>query len=304
MNFDEIVRLLNYREEGGKVFVPNEIFDELPKTDLLKRGFNETTANPISFAFAFYYLSCYLYRECKYADGIDTKVMKKILGYHENYKGVDYIIKKDGVLDKLGYTETTTNYPIHWRLIDGYTGPFFTTLSDLSIEERKLYNVVARRIKVPVKALHRTPDSKGEDWDGTFYWVENTTMIPFEVFMFCMGNDDLGIKAFYLYSYILYKSNYFGGSFNEAFPALSDSTGFSSATLTRTLKELEGYGMITNSHEHFIYDRDPSKTTDANTYSALKFSEFRWTKNKVKTRKVMSNEEHDKLLEQNKNLPF
>jgi hypothetical protein len=312
MSYKEMQDLLEHNaEKQNDVRVPNEIFADLVSCELLQvdKGFGK--ANHIAFAFSYYYLISYLYRECKFnlKYPINTKIIKRILGYSENNKRLDYIIKKGGVLDQMWYTETTYNYPVYWYFEDSPYFVEFVTYNDYTKEEHeenKDYFLQRLQIKKPLKAFWKDEETKTENIsDGTFYDWNDTTMIPFDVFMFCMTKEDLGVKGFFLYSFIRYKSDYYGGSFDMPFPTLAKSVGFSESTLTRTLKTLEQYNIISNSHNPFILDRPADKKTDANRYSCgdrVCFEDVK--REKIRTRQVMTNERHDELLAGLDDLPF
>ena len=141
MNYEEMQKLLEHNaEKQNDVRVPNEIFDDLVSCELLKVEKNHGRANHMAFAFSYFYLITYLYRECKfdYIRPLSTKDLKRMLGYGETNKRLDYIIKKGGVLDQMGYTETTFDYPVRWYIEDKYCVQF-ETYSNYSEEERKEY---------------------------------------------------------------------------------------------------------------------------------------------------------------------
>lgn len=110
MKYEQLEELLQYHEKESKIFMPNEIFDDL-------KGAIPDSPH-IAFAYSYTYLAAWLYRYSKHispTEGfIDNVKMKQILGYNENYKKLDYLIKKNGLLDQLGYTETVKDFPTSW----------------------------------------------------------------------------------------------------------------------------------------------------------------------------------------------
>lgn len=79
MNFYQIKSTLKITGKESKVFLPNEIFDDL-------QGYI-TNGTHLAYAYSYYYLTHFLYRNCKY---LNTEVF----------------------LDEIGYTESTKNIPL------------------------------------------------------------------------------------------------------------------------------------------------------------------------------------------------
>jgi hypothetical protein len=198
----------------------------------------------VAFAYSYYYFISWLFRYCKYDKvKVDVKLTKQSLGYHKDNKDINYIIKKNGVLDEIGYTLSSIDYPIVWEL-DGELE--FTYLSDLDSDIKKILMDVNGRnykIKYPVKGLWRTDESAKEGYqDGTFFDVSNTHMIPFEVFIYCMEND-LGVLGFYLYSYLSYRCQWFE-EFNSSVERISETIGYSINTTERYISKLFSHQLI------------------------------------------------------------
>ena len=184
MKFEEIKELLQYTDGESKIYMPNEIFEDLKS--VIKNSPH------LAFAYSYIYLVHWLYRYTKYTSSksiITNEHIKEILGYNSKTKGLDYLIKKNGLLDELGYTLTTNDIPLHWKY-DKYDGLEFTLLHDSIAEELeinpsltkgdilKVYQIPRKyNVKLPVKAFDRYSN---DDIDGTFYEVSNTHLIPFE----------------------------------------------------------------------------------------------------------------------------
>src|SRR5690606_36182906 len=96
------------------------------------------------------------------------------------------------------------------------------------------------RSKYPVRAFNRyifDPDMK-EDYeqgyeDGTFFEVDNTHLIPFESFLFCMSNKELGCIGFYLYSFLKSKNQLFKSGYDIPLEELESVTGVKGRTLDK-----------------------------------------------------------------------
>lgn len=88
------------------MFLPNEIFDDL-------QGYI-TNGTHLAYVYIYYYLTHFLYRNCKYLNTevfLDGNAIKQVLGYAESNRTMNYISKKGGLLDEIGYTESTKNIP-------------------------------------------------------------------------------------------------------------------------------------------------------------------------------------------------
>jgi hypothetical protein len=219
---------LKYNEHQNKVYIHNEIFEELKL--LHNKG-----GSHVAFTYTYYFLICWLYRYTKYGElNIDVKMIKEILGYNATNKKLDYLIKKGGVLDEIGLTETSSDYPLLWTFEDGLE---FMMLSDFDEDVRKLYQKGKNyKIKVPVKGLIRN----GEE--GTFYDITYTHEMTFDLFAHCMGSE-LGCSGFYLYGYLKYRCD----KFNEycvSLERLGEEVGMSKNTVDKYLTMLCLDGLV------------------------------------------------------------
>ncbi|QSO52327.1 hypothetical protein JZ785_26995 [Alicyclobacillus curvatus] len=284
MTQDELEQLLDYDRENENdwIFVPNEIFTDFTAAF-------ESTPH-IAFAFSYYYLILYLYYFTKYDAGrwnkFDVKTIKEILGYSRTDKKLDYIIKKNGILDEIGYTESNTDYPIEriWGDIEELSVPHiertdnkeisFVTYSGLLDETKsRLHKEYGNppRIKVPLKGFDRDCDEY--EGCGTFFSFEHTTRVSVEVFLKCMTDESLGPVGFYLYSWLKYKCEYYGGDFVQTLPDISHATGMARSTLNKYLQALEGNNMIEIVHQRFDLSL-PERQRQPNRYRVHDWREF------------------------------
>ncbi len=291
-----MIKLLQFDEDTGyesKIYIPNEIFDDL------KNNNDINSAAHTAFSFSYIYLATWLYRYAKHNGIIEatsstkegTISMKEILGYNQMTKGLDYLIKKNGVLEKMGYLSTVKDYPISAIFEDGYLE--FSMLSDLEVEmQNYVKNRSSRKytIKFPVKAFYRFNDN---DEDGTFFDISNTTLIPIEVFLFCMSNDQLGCDAFYCYSYLQYQNQLFKNGYDVSLENLALETGFNIRTLKNYLHLLKGYRMIQCIHNQDYFALGMKKEhRKANTYITNDFELFHEELTTYKKIKVMPRKEY------------
>lgn len=258
---NSMFEFLQIDKKEFKIFIPNEIFNDF-------KSCNELNGSEhISFAYTYYYLISWLFRYAKYGLGnvkIDVKFIKQLLGYNATTKTVDFIIKKDGILDQLDYTYSSTDYPIAWTYDNGDID--FDMYSELDSDMKKYLNKGKNyKIKVPVKGLYRSEDSKEDNYmDGTFYDVSNTHLIEFDIFMKCMSEHELGCIGFYLYGYLKSKFQIHSNKYNSSYERLASDCELSESTVKRYVAVLESKGLIGCKEGDCSYDEGFKK--DANTY--------------------------------------
>ena len=245
MSFSEIKSLLEINRKEAQVFLPNEIFSDLQD--------NITNGTHVAYAYSYLYLTQFLYRNCKYFNTktlIDGKVIKQILGYSESNRTMNYITKKGGLLDSIGYTETTKDIPLSWDFKKG-DGEGLSFYMSSNVEKGTLDIPKMFFLKKPLKAFERTiqrVDKDGqiveEEMQGTFYDVSNTHSVDFDVFMYCMTNDEIGTTGFYLYSWLKHKNDIFKGGYDVSYEKLSAETGLTRTTMIQYLNALKSYRLI------------------------------------------------------------
>lgn len=228
---DKLIQEYDDNEEF--LFVPNQIFIDLQK--------NLPTPHA-AFAYSYYFLISYLYRYTKYGIYLYTQSdIKSILGYSPSNKKIDYIVKKAGVLDQLGYTESSTDYPVWWEW-DGE--PSFKLNSEIRQEFPIIKNEVGKnyKIKVPLKALYKDKESREEKYfDGTFYDKADTHKITIQSFLCAMQDHNIGAVGFYIYCYLkrMNKIHQKSGRYDVHSDKLASELKLSIGTLFKYLKPLD-----------------------------------------------------------------
>lgn len=250
-NKNELLNFIDYNPKKF-IFIPNEMLVDF-------RKFKYTTNSHYAFAVCYYILISYFYYVAYYGiKQITQQDIKEILGYSKNYKPIDYLIKKNGLLDKSGYTETTSNYPIS---VDFDTivekGYIEFTMSDEYKELKYKSESNNYKIKYPFKAFFRTKkDYKDGEQTGTFTYYENTTKITSSEFFEIINNKNLGCTGFLIYLYI--KQN---NSVCMGYDNLSKILMISSRDIQQKVNILEQYGFINITRAY-----RSSKNTDSNMY--------------------------------------
>ncbi|MEM5011890.1 hypothetical protein WKH57_14300 [Niallia taxi] len=260
----------DYKDRENYLLMPNEVIEILINNEELSR----TKAPHVAFAYTYLYLITWLYRYAKYGE-MTLKNSKKsslfmIIGISETSKEYDYIIKKGGILDRLGLTSTVSypQAPIKWYVNDedGYGFPEFMHFNELSDESKQaiLKGQTTRRnqIKEPLLATGlRKPLNNEEEYNGTFYdgGKEYTHMVDFKVFIECMTNPKLGYVAFYLYSFLKARTGA-ESVVTISLEGISKYSGLLPTTRDKYLKELKGFSLIGSSPEDFCLGRGDYRT--------------------------------------------
>jgi hypothetical protein len=287
VHYSELEKLLCFEPYQSNLFMPNEIFNDLQ--------ININNASHITFSYSYIYFTTWLYRYAKYGminELIDQKFIKKILGYNPTYKKIDYLIKQNGILEQINYIQTTKDFPIAYKY-DEFDGLQFYYVSEQK-EFADYLNIPKNfKIKFPVKAFYRYPNDKElkEEYengyeDGTFFYIDKTHLVPFEAFLFCMSNGDLGCTGFYLYSFLRYKNQIYNG-YSISLEDLEEQTSLPHATLCRYLDALKKYNMIHCKVQDYIIGLGKGQQ-NSNTYYVNEPELFLDTPKDYEKRKVMS----------------
>lgn len=214
--------------------LPNSIFSDLQQSEI--------KVNHIPFAYAYYYLVSYLYYNCLHIKDdhtlFDVKCIKQALGLSPIYKKIDYIIKKEGLLDQIGYTESSTDYPLK-KFYDEDGVINFQMLSDL--KKDPLFSHINNKnfkIKFPVKAFYSCQEARDDDiLDGHFYDFHNTHKLIFEEFTSIINNPKLGLLGFYLYGYFKMMHDKFD-EYKITYSQIKDNIGIIQSTIEKYIKAL------------------------------------------------------------------
>lgn len=238
-----------------KIYIHNEIFKELANN-------KHFSTNNLVFIYAYYCIICYLFRYCKYGNGLffTNEDIKEMLGYQRKYTGVDYLIKKGGVLDHIGFTDCIRDYPIEYTVEDGFIN--FEMYSDLDQETKRCINMGRNfYIKKPVKAFYRAEESIDEQvYDGTYYDISNTHVFDICIFVDMMKKG-LSTNEFYVYQFLRHKCDLFKSGYNASYQQIESEIGVPARTLKRVNLKLEESGYVL-----IIRDDPKGKDTLPNTY--------------------------------------
>jgi len=219
-----------------EIQMPNEIFADFNKMQF--KNYKHKC-----FAYCYYYISNYLYRNVVYGLGYASELSMKRLALYmvSSYNSVSYIIRKDGLLDNSKYTETTTDFPVSYTLNDGILD--FFGIKSLDRGVIKSSNRLS--VKIPLKSFVREPHEGLDDYyTGTYYQFANTHNVPYKIFARTISDSELGIVGFYILSYLKMMCDRFPQGYQISNEDLSINVGCASRTIINYTKRLEMEGYI------------------------------------------------------------
>lgn len=245
---DKLNELL--QKEEYEIAMPNELFEKLLE---LKKG-GEIRSTHIGFTYSYIYLQTYMYRYCLYEQHVPSvKEIKKILTYSPKNKDIDYIIKKDGVLEYNHILYTESDFPIMWELDDYEYVNIITIKRFIKEYEYPTFDMWRKERGITRRATCKYPsfmDERGEfrELDGTNIDIANTTMLDMPTFMFCMQTDRIGVNGFYLYAYLKHQNFKYNDDFRATLTRISKETGMSVKTVQRLMDVMGEHNVITTKH--------------------------------------------------------
>lgn len=235
MNKEYLEQWLNVGESVN-VQMPNEIFKDLNKAEF--KSFNHKC-----FAYAYYYLTSYLYRNAIYGgNNTEEYSQQNIINVFTSDKSsVSYITKSEGILDSMNYTKTTTDYPITYYMYDdilefGLIKELRKRLPNLEMNHSPRFSV-----KEPIKGMARFDE---EDYTGTFYSFQNTHKIDVKNFIKIISDKKLGHVGLYIYGYISMMCDKYNNKFQITNAQLGDFVGCSERTMKKYTQRLEELNLI------------------------------------------------------------
>ena len=235
--------------------IPNEIFDDLINSSI--KSFRHR-----AFAYSFYYLCSCLYYNAKYGtiplyNLYSLQLIEMLYG---NRKPINYITKRNGVLDQMGYTASENDFPITCNTENGFLMDF-SMYSDLPKEQRDQMNVPRNFIcKRPVKAFYRNPHDVY--YTGTFFEFEKTHRIDFRIFIKCIADSRYGFEDFYVYAFLFVFEQFINSKSIVYKNYIASSLNLSMRTLNRILSNLTKLNLIKiNDDKGFKYTicKNPTK---------------------------------------------
>ncbi len=256
MKKQELSEWLNIKEgKNFQIQMPNEIFEDF--NNLPFKNFKHKC-----FAYAYYYLCSYLYRTLAYRNPLRYRQEDIISVLVTNYDRFLYITKKNGLLEKANYIETTSDFPVNIIPFE-YVDENGIERTDEKIIEFELISMIKKisdsypkvpnnySIRKPVKALKRY-GKEDDDFTGTFYNIENTHFVSIESFVEIITNKSLGYVGLFIYAYISMANDKFKNGYQISYTDLANIVGCKDGnTIARYIKELEKNKLIlSRRHQH------------------------------------------------------
>ncbi|HWJ80190.1 MAG TPA: hypothetical protein VNR61_19165 [Niallia sp.] len=305
--FNQIHSQIQYRDNQSTLMVSNQYFTILKQ--LNDEGKLKSTHIPFTYAYIYY--MTYIFRYTKYDFHVPkASYMKELLGYHADDKRLNYIIKDSGLLDSENILKPIYDFPVIHQF-DKFADDLieFTFLSDLGIDYANKWksqqNVKNNQSsKYPVLGFHGDKDEFEDiilhDEGGTFFDFYNVTNIPFEVFSYCMSNEDIGVTGFYLYSFLQYKNNIFS-DYRATYQTIGKEIGLSAKTIQRYMDSMRSFNLIETIHNMEYFSTGINKDNRlASTHKVNPFDQFTIEKIEFEKLKMVTKGEHIKSMKDKK----
>lgn len=231
-------------DRNVNIQMPNEIFRDFSKA-------NFKTWKHKGFAYAYYYLSTYIYRNVLYGiahpeDYSQDLIINAIIASRNK---VSYITRQRGLLEKMNYLRTSRNYPTAFFVENDVLQ--FSYIEDIKDLMKDILGKTSPnfQIREPIKGLDRF----NEPFTGTFYEFQNTHLIPIERFIDILTDVDLGYVGIYIYAYISMMNDKYKDGYQISNPDFAKFVGCNERTLSKYTQKLEQKGFIRSRRKLYEY---------------------------------------------------
>ena len=255
------------------VQIPNDIFKEL-STHIKNRN-GSTNIQQSSFAYSYIVIIAILYKYAHFVD-IDNETymqnadIKELLGYSRTTKSIDAIIKKGGVLDEIGLTTTTKDYPISFdyhatEKINNVAIRQFTTVSELGTGNTLLDSIkrIVKNRNYEIKEPKFSFEYNG--FNGTLYDYSNTHKVTLEEVLTFIREENLDNIDFSIYCFLKSKcKGYESDSKAIGLHKIISNLGISKDAFYSHLDKLKLMGFVEVTHKGWVMGAN--KELEANTY--------------------------------------
>lgn len=263
---------------GNNIYVqiPNSIFKKL--STYIKNKNGSTNIQQSSFAYAYVVVVSILYKYAHFVD-IDNETyiqnadIKEFLGYSKTTKSIDSVIKKNGILDKVGLTETTKKYPVSYFInsdekINNIPMREFVTICDID-ESFSFYdsikNIVKNRnyeIKEPTFLFEQDGDN------GTLYNYSNTHKVTLNEILRFVKDENLDNIDFAMYCFFKSKcKGYRNDSNSISLNVITSQLGIGFDALYSHLDKIKEEKFIHVSHKGWRTKREGDVRLESNIYT-------------------------------------
>lgn len=261
----------------ASVQMPNRLFQDLAHT--LKGKGGRANIQQVSFSYAYLVIVAFLYKYARFVDPdndtyIQNSDIKQILGYDKTTKTIDKVIKKGGVLDQLGLTKTTKDFPIRfeehpYETINNIPLREFTTIRECDPDDY-YYTIIRKIVKnrnYEVKEpLFLTQEYEDVEY-GTLYSFENTHKITIKELIHFIYSQDLDNIDFLMYAYFKSKCHGLKGN-KKSIPLnlILSEMGIGVNAFYTHLEKLKDKGYIDVIHRSWRAPNEKCKYMDSNEY--------------------------------------
>lgn len=269
--------LLNHYGDEASVQIPNELF--LILVDGIKNKGEKSNVQQVAFGYSYTALISILYKYPFFLDVengcyIQNGDIKEFLGYSRTTKTINRIIKRNGLLDEIGVTTTTKDYPLFFTSspdetindipIKDYYG--FADLSDEGEIERLggLAKGIIQNRNYEVKKPNFLLEPFGEREYGSLYDYSNTHTITVKEILYFFTHEYLNVIDFMIYAYL--KSKCKGMPQNKKkipLRRIIAEVGTDEKTLYVYFKRLKDVGVVRVDHRGW---KALEGDSEANTY--------------------------------------
>lgn len=235
-----------------------ELFNELLATGEIKNNRHKT------FAFGYYCLVSYLWKYSKYGEQeINTQDLKRLMLIIPTEKRFDYLIKKGGVLDSMGLTETTKDFPISTSFNE-LNQIEVTTLSMVDKDMAKDWLQQYGKRYTCKKPL---PQYDRGDKVGLMFSKDDVLSLSvFEITRILLCNE-LGFDGLFVYAYLKYRNKMLGGNgVTMYYSELEKQIGYKQRRIRELISNLVSVDLLQIEAE---FSHENNKVSRTNTYKII-----------------------------------
>lgn len=244
-------------------------------SDTIKGKNNKSNVQQIAFAYSYIVAVSFLYKYTHFVDlnnetYVQNADIKEILGYNRNTKTIDKVIKKDGILDLMGITRTTKNYPIYHiddlsNSINGIPIRELTYIEDIEKDDgiRMILKDIVRNRNYEIKEPLFMSEAFGNRDYSTIYSYESTHKITLDEFIDIIFDEETNNVDFLLYCYFKCKCKGFKKDTRMiSLNTITRDTGMDSSTFYRHISILKERKYIDVEHKGWQTDFNTVESND------------------------------------------
>ena len=255
---EHIKNIQNLYGDDVYVQIPNGIFKTLSQNTRSKNGSANTKQS--SFAYAYVAIVSLLYKYTHFVDidnstYIQNSDIKELLGYSRTTKSIDHIIKKGGLLDNLGLTTTTKDYPVGFEYssdsINGVAMRTFTTINDIKNDDSSYYELIKGIVKNRNYEIKEpTYFISQDDGNGTLYDYSDTHKVSLEEIITFIEDENLDNIDMYIYFFLKSKCEGYKDNTNSIkLLFIVSQTGMCKFAFYNHLQNLKDKGYVEVDHK-------------------------------------------------------